>query len=374
MASNVSNLAKTNTSALGDKVREILQNPASSASQAAVYNMIDTTYDMDEYYDMLMDLAGYNNNWSAGQAAINRQFQADQAQKAMNFEASQADKQMAYQTRSDQAAMAWSAQEAAKEREWSKNLSDTAHRREVKDLIAAGLNPILSANSGAWAGSGSSGQGYSSSGAMGAGHSGSGAMGQTDMGVTGTIGALMSNSISTARDMAITRIQTDQSKYNTDMQFAIAKLQAETSIYNNNNNIDANKAINALNRDSDIRKASISADATKQAAAMSAGAITSAAATQAAAARYSADQHLEATKETAGASRYSANRSYQSTQYRADKDYDIQKLKNETNMVTNPAGYLDYMQNTRFGQYLDQTAGLIDDIVGNRSNPEWWPY
>lgn len=32
---------------------------------------------------------------------------------------------------------------------WQKMMSDTSHQREVKDLIAAGLNPVLSANAGA---------------------------------------------------------------------------------------------------------------------------------------------------------------------------------------------------------------------------------
>lgn len=39
--------------------------------------------------------------------------------------------------------------EASANREFQQYNSDTAHQREVKDLLAAGLNPILSVNSGA---------------------------------------------------------------------------------------------------------------------------------------------------------------------------------------------------------------------------------
>lgn len=129
------------TGGLSSYVTQGSGSPASQASSAVGQSSLD------DLMKQLQSISAENTQLSAQQAEALRKWQEVQNAKAMEFNAS----------------------EATKSRDWTKMMSDTAHQREVKDLQAAGLNPVLSAmgGQGAAVGSAATASGLSSSGAKG---------------------------------------------------------------------------------------------------------------------------------------------------------------------------------------------------------------
>lgn len=88
----------------------------------------------------------------------------------------------------------WSAEQAQKQMEFQERMSNTSHQREMADLKAAGLNPVLSAQSGAT--------------------SPSGAMGTFDSGITNALGNIVTKMMD---------IQADNAKANLELASSVSR-------------------------------------------------------------------------------------------------------------------------------------------------------
>ena len=243
----------------------------------------------------MQGIAQANNAWSAGQAQIQREWQEQQNAKAMAFNQN----------------------EALKNRNWQEMLSNTAHQREVKDLMAAGLNPVLSAmnGNGASVGSGATAQGVTSQGAKG----------DTDISVNGAIANLLGSILAANTQIQAANInaRTQEAvaeKY-TAMEQIVANIGAAASRYG----ADTAAGASRYHSDRSAAASMYGSDAAKIASMFGASEAASAS-------RYHADQ-------AAAASRYGADAAAGASRYGTDTNYD---LKNQygNNQFTGVAGWV----------------------------------
>lgn len=231
-----------------------VRNPSLSKSDFVPSNsFVSSAFDMlNPYLYSLFGAADRNSAYDALQADILRDWQEKQNKVAMDFNAS----------------------EAAKNRDWQKMMSDTAHQREVADMMKAGLNPVLSVTGGNGA--------AVTSGATASGVTSSGATSQSDKSAVsgfvqlfgGIISALMSqqNTITSAlNNLTIAEKNNSTASAIADRNnknaVTIANIQADTNKYiadigrlNTMDSIEANKFIAQLQQDCNKWIAQLQAD------------------------------------------------------------------------------------------------------------------
>lgn len=279
-------------------------------------------------YDELRDVAQSNNEWSASQAEELRDWQEQQNRLAMDF----------------------NAQEAAKNRAWQEMMSNTAFQRQVRDLKAAGLNPVLAATNGSGA--------AVTSGATASGVTSSGAMGQTDMSLTSALVSMLGNllqrqtQLQVANTNALTNL-TVADKYNAMSKYT-ADLSAQVSRENAKLQSDTEILRQKMQNQTTLTTANIQATTQRYVAELQANTSLSVAQINAAATKISAEIHASAQRYGYNVSRWTQS--------------DIAKLNARVNKELKQ---MDIDAKFDFAEaYPSSAVGMLDSVIGQITGGE----
>lgn len=146
-------------------------------------------------------------------ARKNSELSQEFAREQMDFQEASNAKAMAFNAEQAKIARDFNSKEAQKNRDWQERMSNSAHQREVRDLLAAGLNPVLSALGGSGA---STPSGASASGSAASGYSSSGASGSVDTSAAQLFGSVFNALINRQTSLDIAGIQAGINKYMSD--------------------------------------------------------------------------------------------------------------------------------------------------------------
>lgn len=214
----------------------------------------------------MQGIAQANNAWSAQQATIQRDWQERQNAKAMAFNQN----------------------EAAKNRNWQEMLSNTAHQREVKDLMAAGLNPVLSAMNGNGASVGS--------GATASGVTSQGAKGDTDTSASGAIANLLGSILSAQTQIQAANITAKTQEAVADKYTAMERIVSEIAASASRYGADKSAAASRYHSDKSFEASKYGSDRSAMAS-------------------------MFGSQMAASASRYASDQARAASQYAADMSY-----------------------------------------------------
>lgn len=178
--------------------------------------------DMSSILSRMQSITEYNNAVSAKEAAIQRSWQEQQNKIAMDFNAA----------------------EAAKNRDWQAYMSNTAHQREVQDLMAAGLNPILSASGGNGA--------AVTSGATASGVTSAGAKGEADNSMNAALVNILSAALTAQNQMAMANTNAVNNMAIADASNAVAQIVSSISAGATKYAADASKEASKYGSDTSV--------------------------------------------------------------------------------------------------------------------------
>lgn len=262
--------------------------------------------------------------------------------------AKQAEALRAWQEQQSEIARKYNSLEAQKNRDWQERMSSTAHQREVRDLIAAGLNPVLSVTGGSGA--------AVTSGATASSGAPSGAMGNVDNSATGAIAGLFGSLLSSFLSLEGTRVSAQSNQAIADKYTAMSKYTSE---------LQAKTQLNTANIQAMAQK--YTADAhlagTKYAADQSAAAQKVAASIHAAAQKYGYDVQSMTQKEIAA---FNANVNRELRQAGFEHEFDIKSAYPEN--AWQFANSLLDAGNSDSGRGL---PGFLEDLAKGMQSDFW---